>query len=240
MIIVCALLGIFESALFPQYELIEENFNPARLGGARLTLAGAVAQKFNLSELRSADGFLQYRGFAVWLQSTGDAYYCEQRAGLGLSFPAGRWLTAGISADLLSCRIQGPAPLLSYSLKAGLRLDARDGALDCWLNNINRPGFATGDRLPVSGGCRLEYKVRPGLKFYAAGLGQENEPPFLRFGMILTPASCLVLQSGFLSNPAMVEYGLKFTAGIVQCQYAGSLHPRLGLSHCLGVQYQRR
>lgn len=240
MIIVCALLGIFESNLFPQFELIEEIFNPARLSRAHLTLAGAVAQKFNLTELRSADGSLQYRGFAVWLHSIGDAYYREQRAGLGLGFPAGRWLTAGVSADLLFCRIQGQTSLWSYSLKTGLRLDARNGAFDCWLNNLNRPGFATGDRLPISGGCRLEYEVRAGLKFFTAALDQENEPPFLRFGMILSPAANMMIQGGFLSNPAMVEYGLKFTTGLVQCQYAGSLHPRLGLTHCLGVQYQRR
>ncbi len=235
MIFVLALFGLFESALFPESELIEENYNPARLAREQVRFACAGTQKFGLTDLRACAGYIQYGHAGLAFHSFGNQYYREQRAGFGFGFPAGRAVSAGLEATLLNCRISPRPPLWGYALKAGCRLDLGRGGLDIWLNNINRPVFVSGDRLPLSAACRVEYAADRRLTIYAAAMGQEDDPPFVRFGLMMDPAPMVRIQAGIVTDPTLVEYGIRLETGRLRCLYAGALHPQLGLTHCFGL-----
>lgn len=240
MIVVLALFGLFESALFPEYELYEVDFNPARLARPQVLLACAAARKFGLADLQSWTGHIQVGRARFAVHSFGNPYYREQRAGLGFGFSAGRAISAGLETALLNGRIAERPDLWGYSLKAGVRLESGRTGLDAWLNNINRPVFATGDRLPLGCAVRAEYRADRRLMLYASALGQEDEPPFVRFGLWLDPAPAVRIQAGFVTDPVQAEYGFRVTAGRLACLYSGTFHTRLGLTHCLGLSGRPR
>ena len=235
MIVVLALFGLFESALFPEYDLIEETYNPARLARERVAFTCAGQQKFGLADLRSCAGYIQCGRVGLTLHSFGNPYYREQRIGLGFGFPAGPAVSAGFEATLLNCRIPQRIPLWGYALKAGCRLDLDRSGIEIWLNNINRPVFTSGDRLPLSAALRAEYAAVRRLTLYAAAMGREDGSPNVRFGLLLDPAPAARIQAGVATDPVLIEYGIRLTAGRLRCLYTGSLHPRLGLTHCLGL-----
>jgi hypothetical protein len=220
--------------------------NPAGIGSVssfRSSLC-LVPEQFGMKELRTISAAVVIPtpivNVGVVLDDFGSSLYRESTAVVGVARTIESGLALGLAANLgiVSIRRYGSASTLTLDFGVRLELDERVSLGYCWKNFGGAAIAHSGEGLPQSQTLGVRYTPHR-LAQITVDLEKEVRYPFLvRAGVELHVLPQLDFRFGFSDNPEMLALGLGARMSGWECSYAVNTHPRLGLTHALGISFE--
>lgn len=235
--IVIFLFNIFEKFLFPDFNNVYLQYNPANLIEQKILVSFGGNENFGLSSLRTWTAGVQFQTFQLVCKTFGNELYRENVLEMAGGFNVYRGLAAGIGIGVLNNWIKDYTSRFTYTVKLGGVFQLQNLKIHLYLNNVNNPKFSEIDYLPLSYLSGIQYQINPYLKIFLNAMGKEKDTPFFNFGLIAHPLSALEFYTGINTENFLFEYGLKIRLHRLAFDYAGNMHRQLGLSHTFFVNF---
>jgi len=176
--------------------------------------------------------------FATAISEFGNEIYQEQSVLLNYSRPLNETISLGLNLHYMKLQIRGYGSDFSLGLDFGflVKLNSKLN-WGFFTSNINRAGlgesknilpqtFVTGISCIPLDGLRINFDLYEELPF----------PLELRCGIEYVLFNKIALRSGFITETGEFCFGLGFISNKINCDYAVSTHPDLGLTHQFSLQ----
>jgi hypothetical protein len=217
--------------------------NPALIGDAHGGMAGSWSQQFGLPELSrevvAADWRFHGGSFAVLGGTFGSDLYRETQFGLTAAKKLHPKLTAGIEIGGRWLDIEKYTEAHALSITAGLLLEPMRGltAGIVWrnLNESRLTGYV--DRLPSSLTFGLAGALTKDAVITADIVQEKRFPAEVRVGAEARVLDELRLRVGMRAEPVRPSAGFDIQWRQWRFYYGGDLHPDLGASHEMGLEF---
>ncbi|MBI5059335.1 hypothetical protein HZB60_06090 [candidate division KSB1 bacterium] len=219
--------------------------NPAACAVGQGGFACSWSRDFGLPELsRGAVATRQtIVAIPVSLQATsfGWAVYRESGLGVAVAQRFGDRLYAGVEAGgrFLAIEQYGSGSALAFSAGVLSTLSEEIAIAAVW-RNANR-GRISGFRDRLAESLALGIRATPAAHSRALidVVQDRGFPAEVRFGAEIAPLSDLALRVGARTEPVRPSAGLTVSMRRWSFHYAGDLHPDLGASHQVGLEFRR-
>jgi hypothetical protein len=247
------------------FELIPTGPRSAGLGGAGVALTGdswgslrnpalcAISrcgagffwsQEFGLPELsrEAAVGIGSVRGQAFLIQASnlGGDLYREGEFGLTVGRRLRSDLAVGISVDGKWLDIKGYPTASLFTISGGIWTEPLDavslGAVWRQANEPKIPGYEGNLESSLIVGSAVE--VMPGALLVADIVQEQHFRAEFRVGAEAQVLKTLKLRIGTRAEPVRPAAGFELSTGRWTFHYAGDLHPDLGPSHHVGLEFR--
>lgn len=236
--LLCALLAFFETHLFPADDVVAWRYNPAQTPDTCHIVSCGIEERFLVADLRTYTLIAAVGPYKGGLSSYGNGSYRENVLDLGGSFPVTGALRAGVSVGLLHCWIRDHPSLLAYTIRCGGRFQRDRFTFDAWAGNLNVPRCSDSDYLPVTYQCSVNYRTSRAVSTDFQCTGCAGSFPCLRLRLAVRPHPLIELATGISTDPARLEGGALADVGPWSVRYQGDIHPQLGLSQSVSLQYR--
>ncbi len=222
------------------------HYNPGLIPWAETgTFAIGVDNRFLVSEL-SGQGFagiMPIKNSAVGLSFThyGFSQYNRSRIGGSYGLKLSEHMAAGISMhyDLLSLGgIYGKGSAISASLGFSAKVND-DLMLAASVFNPFRASFSNNieENLPALLNIGVNYKFSEKVNMSAELEKDINQRPGMKLGLEYLPIEILYLRAGFKTLPQSYTFGVGLQLKQIKIDIASWVHPVLGVSPMLSIQY---
>jgi hypothetical protein len=217
--------------------------NPALIVDGQGGMAGSWSQQFGLPELSreavAADLKFRCGNFAVLGGTFGSDLYRETQFGLAAAKRLHPKLAAGIEIGGRWLDIEKFSAAHALSVTAGLLLEPMRGlAAGIVWRNLNEPRL-TGyvDRLPSSLTFGLAGTLTKDAVLTADIIQDKRFPAEVRVGAEASVMDALRLRVGMRAEPVRPSAGFDIQWRQWRFHYGGDLHPDLGASHEMGLEF---
>ncbi len=177
--------------------------------------------------------------FGLSLSGLGFQLYREVHAGLAAAYELNERVVLGMGIDMYSVTIRGYGSDQTVGMDIGALVRVAQGiSYGVALHNVNRPSI--GDQqeaLPQS--MTMGISVRPLTSALVAISAQKDSHyPFeLSIGIEYSLDNLLTLRFGATHVPSTVAAGIGIQTSLVWLDYAYTMHPDLGGTHCISVSF---
>jgi hypothetical protein len=227
---------------------------PAELWGARVNPAGCAGLPeaqcgwgvspglYGFPELKRQEAVVgvPWGGlvFPVCLSRFGFDLYGETVIGSGVGGELAPSFRAGVLLNLCHLAIRGYGSSWTAGVDAGLQWDPADEiTLGCSAANLYAPPIGgTGEPLPRTISAGLDYRPVPGCHLLLDAVKDVRFPLELHLGIEYTLLNLLALRGGMVDDPPFVTGGVGILWGILEVDYALTVHDVLGETHEFGLR----
>ncbi len=219
--------------------------NPSCLpvAGGTIVAAEYFPALFGLPEIKRGaiviDRTFPFGPMSISMSGLGFDLYREMSVGVAAGYELNERIVLGIGVSLYSLSIQdyGSDQALGVDVGALVRL----GAGICYgvsLHGVNRPAVGADEEpLPQTMTMGISASPIPAATL-AVSAGKDSHYPFeLSVGAEYCLENLLTLRLGVCHEPSTVAAGITVRTSLLCLDYAYSMHPDLGGTHCFSVSF---
>ena len=177
--------------------------------------------------------------FAISLSAFGFALYREFSVALAAARELNERIVLGVNLNFYSLKIDGYGSGQAAGVDIGALVHiAQDVSYGVALRNVNRPSFGDGDEsLPQSMAMGISVCPLPAARV-AVSAQKDNRYPFeLSVGVEYCIEDLLTLRLGASHEPSTIAVGIGIRTSLLRMDYAYTLHPDLGGTHCVSLSF---
>jgi hypothetical protein len=179
---------------------------------------------------------------AVTFSAFGFDLYRELQAGISAAYELDTHVLVGIGLNLYSLAIRGYGNDMTVGLDVGVLIRLAPGVkYGVSLRNLNRPAIGV-DQEPLPQSMSMGISILPITgAVIAVGADKDNRYPFrLGIGIEYCFEQVVSLRLGVKHDPSTISAGVGIPVSMFTVDYAYTMHPDLGGTHCLSLSFSVR
>lgn len=238
-------VGLGGSTVSVQGDLWSAYLNPSCLPAATTTSVAVeyLPAMYGLWEIQrgavTVDRGFSFGSAAFSICGLGFALYREITAGVAVSHELNERVIVGLGLHLYSLSIRGYGGDQALGLDIGALVRLAPGvSYGVALHNVNRPSLGSIEE-PLPQSVTMGVSVQP-LPAALLAISAEKDSRF-PFGLSVGAEYCfeelLTLRLGAVHEPSTVAAGIGVRTSLLNLDYAYTVHPDLGGTHCFSVSF---